>query len=99
MVENPEQPPIVPVEDVARRYALEERRMTLDAGVLGRFFGSATYAPTNSAGFVVCLLVVIICVVGLLKMPTAEFVERIIPIVTLALGLSFRQKRTCRVRC
>ena len=89
MAESPEPPPIVPAEDVSRRYALEERRMSLDAGWLGKIFGSAASAPTNIAGFVVCLLVVIICVVGFLKMPTAEFVERVIPIITLALGYLF----------
>ena len=80
---------IVAPEDVTQRYAFEQTRMSLESGFLGKFFGSATNAPTNIAGFVVCLLVVIICVVGFLKMPTAEFVERIIPIVTLALGYLF----------
>ncbi len=88
MAESPTPPPLVPAEDV-HRYALEARRMSLEAGWLGKIFGSATYAPTNIAGFVVCLFVVIICVVGFLKMPTAEFVERVIPIITLALGYLF----------
>jgi len=76
-------------EDVTQRYVLEQTRMSLESGFLGKFFGSAANAPTNIAGFVVCLLVVIICVVGFLKMPTAEFVERVIPIITLALGYLF----------
>lgn len=80
---------VVVAQDVAHRYALEQTRMSLDAGHLGKLFGSATNAPTNIAGFVVCLLVVIVCVVGFLKMPTAEFVERVIPIITLALGYLF----------
>ncbi len=92
MAESPEQLPLVPSEDTTRRYALEERRMSLDAGWLGTIFGSSTYAPTNIAGFVVCLLVVIVCIVGFLKMPTAEFVERVIPIITLGLGYLFGKK-------
>ena len=92
MAEPSEQPPIVPAEDVSRRYALEERRMSLDAGWLGTIFGSSTYAPTNIAGFVVCILVVIVCIVGFLKMPTTEFVERVIPIITLGLGYLFGKK-------
>jgi len=38
MTEQPERGfQLVAAEDVARRYALEERGMTLEAGVLGRF--------------------------------------------------------------
>jgi hypothetical protein len=84
--------PIVVAEDVSRRYALEERRMSLESGWLGTVFGSAASAPTNIAGFVVCLLVIIISIVGLLKLPTAEFIERVIPIITLALGYLFGKK-------
>ena len=54
MTEPTEERPIVSAEDVARRYELEQARMSLDAGWLGKIFGSATYAPTNIAGFVVC---------------------------------------------
>ena len=41
-----------------RQYTLDEKRMYLDSGLLGRLFGSAANAPTNVAGFVVCVLVV-----------------------------------------
>ena len=37
-------------EDGARRYAVEQTRMTLEAGWLGKIFGSAANAPTNIAG-------------------------------------------------
>lgn len=89
MTEPTEERLLVSAEDVAQRYALEQTRMSLESGFLGKCFGSAANAPTNIAEFVVCLLVVIICVVGFLKMPTAELVERVIPIITLALGYLF----------
>jgi hypothetical protein len=37
-------------EDLVRRHALEHTRMTLEAGWLGKFFGSATNAPIYIAG-------------------------------------------------
>jgi hypothetical protein len=36
MAESPQPPPLVPAEDVTRRYALQEREMTLEAGVRAR---------------------------------------------------------------
>jgi hypothetical protein len=66
--------------------------MNLEAGWLGNLFGSSMNAPTNIAGFVVCFLVIVVCVIGLLKLPTAEFVEKVIPIITLALGYLFGKK-------
>ena len=47
---------IGPAEDFARRYALQEREMTLEAGILGRFFGSAARAPTSIAGLIALFL-------------------------------------------
>ncbi len=38
---------IVAPEDVTQRYTLEQTRMSLESGFLGKFFGSATNAPTN----------------------------------------------------
>jgi len=90
MAEPTQQRPIVPTEDL-HRYALEERKMNLDAGVLGRFFGSAASAPTNIAGFVVCLLTVICVVVLFLpsNVPAGEFIKLILPVITLVLGYLF----------
>lgn len=71
MTEPPERrSEIVSAEDVLPRYVveLEHKRMSLDAGWLGKIFGSASYAPTNIAGFVVCLLA-LVCVVAFLSHP------------------------------
>ena len=54
---------IVGAEDVARRFALQEREMTLEAGILGRFFGSASRAPTSIAG-IIALLLTLACIVS-----------------------------------
>jgi len=44
------------MEDIPQRYYdIEERRMTLAAGWLGRFFGSPTSAPAYVAGLTVLL--------------------------------------------
>jgi hypothetical protein len=58
-------------EDVAQRYAIEQTRMSLEVGWLGRFFGSAANAPIYIAGIVVFLFA-ITCVVVL-------FVESNVP--------------------
>jgi len=91
MAEPSEQPPIVPAEDVSRRYALEERRMSLDSGSLGRFFGSAANAPTNIAGLI-ALLLTLSCIVSLFfpsNIPALEFLKLVLPVITGVLGYLF----------
>jgi hypothetical protein len=64
-----EQPPIVGAEDLDRRYAIT--RMSLEAGWLGKIFGSAANAPTNIAGLVIALLTLTIIVIGMLFVPSS----------------------------
>jgi hypothetical protein len=59
------------VEDPAQRFAIEQTRMTLEAGWLGRFFGSAVNAPTNIAGLVIGVLTLTIIAIGLLFVPSS----------------------------
>ena len=54
----------------SRRYAIEQTRMSLEAGVLGKNFGSSMNAPTNIAGFVVGILTLTIIVAGVMFMPS-----------------------------
>lgn len=74
-----------------RAFALENKRMDLDAGALGRFFGTGAAAPTSIAGLTVFLL----AGAGILamfvdsKMPPAEYWQVAAPIITLALGYLF----------
>jgi hypothetical protein len=80
-----------PAEDIDRRYLIAQ--MTVEVGWLGKIFGSSANAPTNIAGFVVCLLTVTIIVAGLLLVPSPipgmDFLNVVIPIITLALGYLF----------
>lgn len=92
MAEAPEEQATYRVaEDIAQRYAIEQTRMTLEAGWLGRFFGSATNAPIYIAGIIVFLFA-ITCVVVIFvesNVPAADFLNIIIPVITLALGYLF----------
>jgi hypothetical protein len=93
MAEPPEeQSIIVPTEeDFARRYALDQTRMTLEAGWLGKVFGSAANAPTNIAGFILFLFFISIIVVLFLeiRMEAVEYVKLVLPVITLVLGYLF----------
>jgi hypothetical protein len=89
-----QQDPYRVTEDVPQRYYdIEHTRMSLEAGWLGKIFGSKTNAPTNIAGFVVCFLTVTIVVIGLLlvpsKIPAMDFLNMVIPIITFAMGYLF----------
>ena len=88
-----EQAKTVPTEDFSRRYAIEQTRMSLEAGVLGKNFGSSMNAPTNIAGFVVGILTLTIIVVGVLFMPSKisvlEYLDKMLPIMTGVLDYLF----------
>ena len=66
-------------------------KMVLDAGLLGKCFGSSTNAPTNIAGFV--LIVVVLSIVLVPFRPstqlTSEYLTKMVPVVTLGLGFLF----------
>jgi hypothetical protein len=82
---------IEPAEDVDRRYLID--RMTVEVGWLGKFFGTSTNAPTNIAGLVIALLTLTIIGIGLVFVPSTipprDFLNVVVPIVTLALGYLF----------
>jgi hypothetical protein len=82
------------VEDVPQRYYdIEHTRMSLEAGWLGKVFGSATNAPTNIAGFFVGVLTLTIIVLGFVFVPSnisaMEFLNYLAPLITLVLGYLF----------
>ena len=82
---------IVGAEDVARRFALQEREMTLEAGILGRFFGSASRALTSIAG-IIALLLTVACIVSLFvptNLPASELWKLVLPVITAVLGYLF----------
>jgi hypothetical protein len=79
------------VEDALQRIAIEQTRMSLEAGWLGKIFGSAANAPTNIAGLVLTAFIVSIFMVLLLqtRMGTVEYLKLVLPVVTLVLGYLF----------
>ena len=82
---------IVAPEDVTQRYALEQTRMSLESGFLGKFFGAATNAPTNIAGLI-ALLLTLSCIVALFfpsNIPALEFLKLVLPVITGVLGYLF----------
>jgi hypothetical protein len=93
MAELPEeQSRIVPTEeDFARRYALDERQMSLEAGWLGGIFGSKANAPTNIAGIGLILLILPLLFMLFLpsNIPPLEYLERVLPIIGAIFGYLF----------
>ena len=73
---------------------LRKREMDLEAGWLGRLFGSARTAPFNIGGFVIVVLVVAFVVVlfreGLGV--AGEFLKLVGPLITLILGYAFGRR-------
>jgi hypothetical protein len=80
-----------PAEDIDRRYLIAQ--MTVEVGWLGKIFGSSANAPTNIAGLVIALFTLTVIVIGLLFVPSSipprDFLNVVVPIVTLALGYLF----------
>ncbi len=78
-------------DDRHHRFALESKRMDLDAGYLGRLFGSAKNSPQNIAGVVVVILV--LAGVGALFLKqdaiATELWRIIAPILSVTLGYLF----------
>jgi hypothetical protein len=70
---------------------LQSKQMDLDAGILGKLFGTSKNAPIYIAGCVVLLLVLagIAVVVFDTKVQPLEFWKMITPVITLALGFMF----------
>jgi hypothetical protein len=74
---------------------LEERKLDLDAGLLGKIFGSPKNAPFNISGVVVILLVlsgVVYSFIPQIGATTKEFWATIAPIITMILGYTFGKK-------
>jgi len=74
---------------------LQEKQMDLDAGLLGKVFGSAQNAPSNIAGLVIIVLVFtgVCCFIW----PPAgtsplEVWKLLIPVITMILGYLFGRR-------
>jgi hypothetical protein len=79
------------VDDPVQRFAIEQTRMSLEAGWLGKIFGSSENAPTNIAGFILFLFFVSILIVLFLetRMEAVEYLKLVLPVITLVLGYLF----------
>lgn len=78
--------------------SLEEVKLNLQSGLLGRFFGGSSNAPLNIGGLVAILLVVSgmvypILPSGLLKISPLDYWGIISPIITLILGYALGQNK------
>jgi hypothetical protein len=65
--------------------------MTLEAGWLGKIFGSATNAPMNIAGVVLSAFILTIFLILLIhtRMEPVEYLKLVLPVITLVLGYLF----------
>ena len=73
------------------QFVLRSKEMDLEAGWLGRCFGTSNNAPMNIAG----LVVVVLLAAGLATMfiqsalPAAEYWKIAVPLITLVMGFIF----------
>ncbi|MGH8070223.1 MAG: hypothetical protein ACRERE_34275 [Candidatus Entotheonellia bacterium] len=79
------------VDDPAQRFAIEQTRMALEAGFLGRFFGLKTNAPTSIAGAILFLLIVPLILMLFVpsKISAVEYLKKVLPVITVTLGYLF----------
>jgi hypothetical protein len=82
---------IEPAEDIDRRDLIAQ--MSVEVGWLGKIFRTAAHAPTNIAGLVIALFTLTVIVIGVWFVPSSipprDFLNVVVPIVTLALGYLF----------
>jgi hypothetical protein len=85
---------VIDTSPAADTFALQHTRMTLDAGWLGRAFGTGATAPVAIAGFVCTVLIAAGVVLLFVKaeMTAEAYWSRILPTVTLVLGYLFGRK-------
>lgn len=73
------------------KYTVESKKLDLDAGLLGKCFGSKHNAPIYIAGLFVMVLVVsgITVLFTSSAIPAGEYWKIIAPLMTMALGYIF----------
>lgn len=78
-------------EDPEKKFALETKKMDLEAGQLGRFFGTGRSVSLNVAGATVLLLILsgIIVAFGTPSVFALDYWKITTPIITGALGFMF----------
>lgn len=79
----------------SRYTTIEEMKLDLEAGFLGRFFGGKASAPSNIAGLTILALVVVSICGTIFKfdgLAPSELWKITTPIITLILGYLFGRK-------
>ena len=78
--------------DTNKYASLEAKKLDLDAGILGKIFGSASNAPSNIAGLTI-LLLLCISLYGTVypsnTLSVADLWKITTPIITMILGYLF----------
>jgi uncharacterized membrane protein HdeD (DUF308 family) len=76
------------------KYALESKQMDIDAGLIGKIFGTSQAAPINIAGFIA----IVLTMAGVLSLfidatlKPDELWKIIVPILSMILGYLFGKK-------
>jgi hypothetical protein len=78
-------------DKLAYQYDLEKKK--LGAGLIGKILGTKENAPYNIAGIVLLLSIVLAMFVFMFLDDTKPAIDFFLPIVTLALGYIFGQKK------
>lgn len=73
------------------KYTVESKKLDLDAGILGKCFGSKSNAPSNIAGFFLVIMTVSGIAVLFISsaIPAGEYWKIITPLITMSLGYIF----------
>lgn len=77
---------------------LKSKKMDLESGLLGKFFGTGSSANNNVAGLILVLLVVLVSITTIYnlnatdKTPSLDFLKTVTPLITLILGYIFGRK-------
>ncbi|HEY1186927.1 MAG TPA: hypothetical protein VGE74_04685 [Gemmata sp.] len=96
--DKPQTSPFVAPGAAHDQYTIEQKKMDLEAGVLGKFFGSGDNAAVNIAGFAVAVaLLAALIVTAILSWKDAaasssEIWKIVTPIITMVLGFVFGKK-------
>ena len=75
----------------AAEVLLQSKKMDLESGYLGKFFGAPTHSPLNIAGLLIFILIIpsIVLLFTHTIKESLDYLVIILPIVTLALGYLF----------
>ncbi|WP_415753797.1 hypothetical protein [Pseudomonas leptonychotis] len=81
-------------DETTHKYLLESKQLELEAGWLGKIFGTSKAAPQNIAGAVAILLITagVTTLFFEAKIKPEEFWKIIIPVVSMILGYLFGKK-------